>query len=134
MPTNPVRCWLCAAVLLCAGVAMAAPHKVRVNDPELIRSLVAGGARVIADYGSFQLIETEKMPAAGDPRLETADDLDVIELHARRLNTRAPEIQALRGTRGAAAGKRLHLVHFAGPIKPEWTELLEQGGVRIVAY
>jgi len=28
----------------------------------------------------------------------------------------------------------MHLVHFAGPIKPEWREALEQNDVEIVSY
>jgi len=33
---------------------------------------------------------------------------------------------------GISSGKRLHFVHFAGPIKPEWVEALWQNGVEIV--
>jgi hypothetical protein len=32
------------------------------------------------------------------------------------------------------AGKKLHLVQFVGPIKPEWREALEQTGVSVVHY
>ena len=50
------------------------------------------------------------------------------------LDTRAAEIQALRRPAGAFAGKRLHLIQFAGPVKPEWRAALEKTGTRIVSY
>ena len=40
----------------------------------------------------------------------------------------------LRRNAGTFAGKRLHLVQFAGPIKPEWVDALEQNGARVVTY
>jgi len=114
-----------------ATAAWGGTHKVRVNDPALAKSLVARGGRLIADYGSFQIIESDTVPAAP---AELVDDFDVIQLNARRLDTRAPETQALRRPVAAVSGKRLHLVQFASPIKPEWVTALEQSGVAVVAY
>ena len=114
----------------------AAPHKVRVKDPELARELLQRGGKLIADYDSFQLIETsETVPAV--PRRERAqaeDKSDEIELNATRINTRSPEGRTLRKARGAFSGSRLHLIQFAGPIKPEWRDTLEKFGVKIVNY
>ena len=116
--------------------ALARPHKLLVHDAAQASELKARGARLLADYGSFQLLETDDalLAAPGLSRVELADDLDFIELNAGRLDTRAPGVMAQRRAVAPAAGNRLHLVQFAGPIKPEWREALEQTGVRVVHY
>jgi uncharacterized repeat protein (TIGR01451 family) len=136
MPRSLCRLFLSLIVLCFSGFAFGAPHKVRVSYPALAKLLIDRGGRQIADYGAFQLIETDDpTPALANPnRAEAADDFDVIELNSRRLNTRAPEVQAQRKIVGAFAGKKLHLVHFVGPIKSEWRAALEQNGVQIVHY
>src|SRR5262249_11705090 len=50
------------------------------------------------------------------------------------LDTRQSEVQALRKSVGAFAGKRLHLIQFAGPVLPEWHDALLKTGVQIVTY
>ena len=114
----------------------AAPHKVRVSDPGIASALIAGGGRLVADYGSFHLIETDAPLPTGvnADAVQVEDDSDFIELHARRLNTRAAEVRALRRGVGAFNGRRLHLVQFAGPPLPEWRERLEREGAQIVSY
>jgi uncharacterized repeat protein (TIGR01451 family) len=124
------------AILFAAGELWAAPHKVRVKDPELARELMTRGGKLIADYGSFQWIETPE-PVAPDARRERAqleDGTDTVELNSVRIHTRSPEGQALRKLSGGFAGRRLHLIQFAGPIKPEWRESVEQLGLKIVNY
>lgn len=115
---------------------MAAPHKLRVNDPALANSLVAKGAKVIGHYGAFSVLEADDAALVGTAtnRLEIADRWNYIRLNAREMGTRAAEIKALRKPIGAFSGKRLHLVQFAGPIKPEWVEALNQSGATIVTY
>jgi Subtilase family len=127
---------VCLILLMAVSGAAAASHKVRVNDPALSQTLMARGGKLIADYGDFQIVETDEDPAvvAGPGRLEPADDMDVIHLNARRLNTRRAEVQALRKPAASFSGKRLHLVHFAGPIKPEWIKALDQSGALIIGY
>jgi uncharacterized repeat protein (TIGR01451 family) len=124
------------AVLSGAGVASAQTHKLRVNDPAVAKALIDRGGKLIADYGGFQLIETSETPAVGREtgRIQNEDRSDIIELNVRHLNTRAPEIRALRRAAGAFTGKRLHMVHFAGPIKSEWLAELEKSGGRIISY
>lgn len=114
----------------------AAPHKLRVDDPVLTRNLVAQGAKVIGDYGAFTVLEANDALLAGDVsnHVEVADDLNMIHLNAREMDTRAPEVKALRKVRGTFAGKRLHLLQFAGPVKPEWLAALKQNGVQVVTY
>lgn len=122
-----------ALFLASIHLAGAGPVKIRVNDPSATQSLLAQGARLIADYGSFQLLEVESLPPA-EPWAETVADYDVVRLNARPLNTRAATIQALRRPVPPFAGKRLHLVQFAGPVKVDWVEALEQTGVQLVCY
>ncbi len=124
-----------------ASAAWAAPHKWRVSDAPLAKSLVARGGKLIADYGGFQIIQADDAALTNldASRMENEDEYDAIKLNAARLDTRAAEIQALRKPAGAFAGKRLHLVQFAGPVKPEWRAALEKAlrpatGARIVSY
>ncbi len=126
--------WIFMATI--ASVALAESHKLRVNDPALAKSLIAQGGRLVADYGSFQVLESDIVPpgGTGSQGSQLADDLNLIQLNARVLDTRKPEIQASRRAVAPFSGKRLHLVHFAGPIRPEWVEALESNGVQIISY
>ncbi len=136
MQMNTTRWFVGAFLWLTAGVCLGAPHKLRVNDPALAQSLVAQGGRLVADYGAFQVVETDQTPSLkpDDARIQAADRFDFIQLGSKSLNTRAPEARLLRKAVGAFTGRRLHLVHFAGPIKPEWHEALAQTGVKIISY
>ncbi len=62
------------------------------------------------------------------------DEYNLIKLNAAPLDTSLPQIQALRQPVAAFDGKRMHLVHFAGPVQPAWRESLLQAGVQIVSY
>ena len=131
------RCLFFILVLLStAGAVRAASHKWRVNDAALAKSLVARGGKLAADYGGFQIIQAdnEALTNLDASRIENEDEFDVIKLNAAQLDTRSAEIRALRKPVGAFAGKRLHLVQFIGPIKPEWRAALEKTGARIVSY
>jgi len=139
-----VFCWLAPAWLSRAQIpsqppaasSSAAPrHKVQVSDPALAGQLAASGARRIADYGGFQLFDVDHATAtAWAGRMELRDEYNVIQLNAARLDTSRPQIQALRKPAAAFAGKRLHLIHFAGPVQPAWRESLLQAGAQIVSY
>ena len=139
MPVRVLRNLVIAlAVILFSNLTFARPHKVRVSDPAAAAELKAQGARLLADYGSFQLFETDVAPTTTATlqreRVESADESDFIELNAGPLDTRADAVIALRKTALPFAGKKLHLVQFVGPIKPEWREALEQTGVSVVHY
>jgi hypothetical protein len=125
-----------AAVSLTGGLVSAAPHKLRVDDPALVRTLADRGGKVIGDYGSFTVLEADDALLAGvnSNHLEVADDWNLIRLNAREMDTSAPQVKALRKTRGAFSGRNLHLVQFAGPVKTEWLEALKRSGARIVSY
>lgn len=116
--------------------SLAAPHKLRVEDPTLTKVLVAQGAKVIGDYGTFSVLSAEDALLANgiSNRVEVADDWNLIRLNSGELDTRASEMKARRNVRGVFAGKKLHLVQFAGPVKPGWLAELKQNGVQIVSY
>lgn len=141
---------LCAAglwVLLSSSVAASgaagggqpislATHKIEVHTPALRAKLEAQGAKLIADYGSYQLYEAAQIApdVLNQPGIESRDQYNIIELHAAPLDTSKPEVQALRKTAGSFSGKHLHLVQFAGPVQPAWRDELVAAGVQIVAY
>ena len=118
------------------AVASAGRHKVQVQDPAQAAQILAQGGRLVADYGSYQLFE---LPSAGvvvpgQSGNQSRDEYNMILLNAARLDTSKPEVQAMRQSVGAFAGKHLHLVQFAGPVQPEWREALVKAGVQIVTY
>lgn len=91
---------------------------------------------MVAHYDNFQLIETDEAKPADDraDRAQLADDSNHLELNTGRIDTRSPQVKALRTSRGAFQGHRLHLVHFAGPVKAEWRAALERSGARVMSY
>ncbi len=124
---------------LLSGVASAAfadTHTLRVKDSAFANELLSRGGRLVADYGNFQLIETdEDKPAAGRAgRAELVEGSHLLELNIGRIDTRSPQIKSLRKSRGEFQNQRLHLVQFAGPVKPEWRGALERSGARVVSY
>ncbi len=112
-------------------------RKFRVSDPATAARLVAGGGKLLVDYGGFQLIA---VPAAS-PNLaalavqegaEPRDEDDRILLNSGPIDTTVRPAPATQ--QGFAAGKRLHLIHFVGPVKPEWIADLRKTGVEVVTY
>jgi hypothetical protein len=138
LPNLSFKQWflIFAAYLSIAIAATGAPVKWRVSDPALAKTIVARGGKLVADYGGFQIIQADDatLTNLNFSRMEAQDDFDVVELNAARLDTRTAEIRALRKPAGAFAGRRLHLVQFAGPVKPEWRAALEKTGARVVSY
>ena len=131
---TPVIALALAASLVVPFVADA--RKVQVDDPEQRAQFLAKGARLVADYGSYQLFDADTV----DPqmlrgrKIELRDDYDIIQLNAAPLDTTRAEIKALRKPLAAFTDKRMHLVQFAGPVLPEWREKLLGTGVKIVSY
>jgi PKD repeat protein len=112
-------------------------QKFRITNPELAREAIASGAELVADYGSFQIFRANGGLArklATDPNAEDLSAQNLITLRAGLLDTASPKVQALRKSVAFASGKRLHLVQFVGPVKPEWRAELENTGVSIVSF
>ncbi len=145
MRTRVGRCGRClCALLILIGLAAISHgqnaasrglHKIEVNDQALAARIAASGGRLIADYGGYKLYDAAwpivDLPAG---KAEARDDYNSIFLNATRLDTSKPEVQALRKKAGTFSGKRMHLVHFAGPVQPGWRKELLDAGVEIVSY
>jgi hypothetical protein len=115
----------------------AAPHKVQLSAKQ-VQELAERGANhlVVADYGTFKLVEVDEKTLASLPEgAEVRNDFNEILLNAGTINTASVHGQSLRGMRmHAAGGKRLHMVQFSGPIKPEWYKEMAATGVQVVTY
>lgn len=131
------------AALFVAGELVAEPpqrpagRKVRVSDPAISRQLQASGATLLADYGTFQLLDADPARVAGlihAGGAEARDEEDLILLNSRTVDTRSDEGRKARGTLEPFSGRRLHLVQFVGPVKPEWYSALEGTGAEVVTY
>jgi len=114
----------------------ASVHKVQVSA-EKAALLEKQGSKVIADYGSYKLLQTQGAAlaeVASQPGVELRDDYNEILLNAGPINTASAQGQSLRGMTLPTTGKRFHLVQFAGAIQPEWVKGLEATGLKIVTY
>jgi hypothetical protein len=131
-PAAGMACLLC----LMLGLGVAGAHKFRVDDPQVARALLAQGNQLIADYGSFQIFQSTNpaSASAGEEHVQLEDRLDRLQLVGASLDTSAPATRSLRPAVGGFEGRRLHLVQFAGPIKPEWRQALEATGVAVISY
>ncbi len=137
------RALLGIMVLLAAAVGAVpqpgrpAVRKVRVSDPTVSREVLAAGGRLLADYGSYQVLEIDparviSLIKAGSA--EALDEDDLVLLNVRTIDTRSDEARAQRAPVEAFTGRRLHLVQFIGPVKPEWYAALEATGAEVVTY
>ena len=112
-------------------------HKVQITDRTLVGDLKARGGRLIADYGGYVLMELSTRMAldlAARPDVEPRDEYNLVRLNAGHIDTTRLEARSPRGGAGGLRGKRLHLVQFAGPVKPEWYDGLTRTGVKVVTY
>lgn len=112
-------------------------EKVRIADAQLVQQVVAQGGQVVADYGAFQVVSVSSAVASsllGRSGVEVLTEDNVIALNAGALDTTTAAAKALRQPVGPAAGRSLHLIQFAGPIKPEWISGLRASGVQLVTY
>jgi hypothetical protein len=126
---------LILACLLFSNIGQAAGRKVQANDPATAALLKARGAQLIGDYGSYQLYRVSSTSALALPAgAEARDEYDQILLNAVSLNTTEQATLALHKALGLFSGKRLHLIHFAGPVLPSWHDALLKTGVQIVTY
>jgi len=95
----------------------------------------ARGGALVADYGAFRVYQiAEVTPDVQRSDLETRDDFNEIRLNAATLNTGDAQSKAAVKAVGGFGGKRLHLLHFAGPIKKEWLDELNATGVKVISY
>ncbi len=100
-----------------------------------MQALKANGGRVIADYGSFVLLEVNDALAAeveNSSNAQIVDENNVVMLNAGAIDTRNEKSTA--SMVADKSGKQMRLVQFAGPIRPEWYNALVATGVHVVTY
>ncbi len=88
------------------------------------------GRRLVASVLAWCLSTWGAPPAAG----RGAGTSSGILLNVGVIATGSAEAEALRAPVGSFEGRRLHLVQFAGPIRPDWYADLEATGVEVVQY
>ncbi|MFN0108319.1 MAG: S8 family serine peptidase [Blastocatellia bacterium] len=114
-------------------------HKLRVTDHKIAAELKRQGAQFVADYGLFQVFNADEQLVGGikpGNGVSFSDEDNLVLLNAGTLDTTRPELQQQRGRAESFSNGEagLHLVQFAGPIKPNWYAALEATGVKIVNY
>src|SRR6185436_10409163 len=118
------------------SAAGAKPHKIQVSDPFLATEMAARGARLLTDYGGYKLFEVDAVtPEMLNAHVaEIRDEYNLIMLNVGAIDTTTQGAKALRKSAGSFAGKRLHLVQLAGPVRPDWHRELLNTGVQIISY
>ncbi|MGH9967909.1 MAG: S8 family serine peptidase, partial [Pyrinomonadaceae bacterium] len=112
-------------------------HKVQVSDDKTARKIEAQGGRLIGNYEAFKVYETSSaglQSLGSDNSAQLRDEDNVIQLNAGAFDTTNSEAQAMRGRVSSFTGKRMRLVQFAGPVKPEWYAGLLKTGAEVVTY
>ena len=125
-----------ASVNVVAGANYRSPgtlHKISVTDRQTVSALTSQGARVIADYGSYVLLQANDA-LANTKGAQLVDENNVVSLNAGAIDTTTPDAQAKRTAISGKNGKGMHLIQFAGPIRPEWYQALVATGAHIVTY
>jgi hypothetical protein len=114
----------------------ASAHKIQVRDSATAKQIADDGGRLLADYGSYQLYRVDQVHTGlvQSGVVELRDDCNLIRLNAVTIDTSTATVQAVSQTISSLRGKRMHLVQFVGPIKPEWRDALKQTGAQIVTY
>jgi hypothetical protein len=108
-------------------------HKISVSDRQIANGLTARGARLIADYGSYVLLEANEA-LANTKGAQMVDENNLVSLNSGAIDTTTPDAQSKRTANNASTGKGMRLIQFAGPIRPEWYQALVATGVRVVTY
>jgi subtilisin-like proprotein convertase family protein len=115
-----------------------ARRKLRVADVDLARLVTDAGGQLVADYGSFQVVDVDEATAtslaAAHEAVEILHDHDVIMLNVGPLDTTSPQAAALRAPAGTFSGKRLHLVQFSAPVQEPWLDSVKKTGVQLITY
>jgi len=129
-----------AAVLALTGVSLAeiplpyiSPgniHKVQIADRQIATQTVARGSKPIADYGSFQLMEVDRREfdrlTASSSSAIARDEYNVVEFLGHPIDTSVEPAQQ------PVPGRSLHVIHFRGPVRPEWLQQVDAARCRIV--
>ncbi len=139
------------ALTICAGpgreakAADGGPTKWRLltvpASPQASVLVRSNGVRVIARYDSFTLVEAsgaavKRLLAAGG---EFRDDMRRVRIGGHTFDPAAATTYLTARTGEAPrmatkGGSGMVVVHFVGPLKPEWLEAIQSTGVELVNY
>src|SRR5262249_42280054 len=78
-------------------------HKVQIEDPNLVRDILALGGRLVANYGSFAVLDVDSDLAetlTQNPQVAVRDTYNVIQLNGGPLDTTGPVAQDLQAAAG----------------------------------
>ncbi|NJL32749.1 MAG: hypothetical protein HC893_01440 [Chloroflexaceae bacterium] len=111
---------------------------VDASDTATRTRLIAHGASLLVDYGTFSLwrVPVATAPAARQQTsLSGSATFDAIVLRDSVINTSVenPDSQVSRQQQ-RIDGEQFWLVQFVGPIKAEWLKTIEATGVHLVIY
>jgi hypothetical protein len=123
------------------GQSAPAKSKVLVypTGTESVSQLKERGIDRVVNYGSYWLVEATddqvaSLKARYGDRAMKADYMNRVELAATSLDTTSGELTAPASLQESESpGKRLWLVHFQGPVRPEWMKQLEEAG-KVINY
>src|SRR5436190_1722045 len=115
------------------GLAQAASskkHKVLIypTADDTVDQLKQSGISKVENYGSYWLVEADDnelkaLKARHGDRAVKANYLNHIELNVAGVDSSAGEPAIPENLREREPGeKRMRLVHFKGPVRPEWME------------
>jgi hypothetical protein len=123
-------------VVILAAPPAATAHKVKVWDSSTAKLIQEDGGRLLADYGSFQFYEVDRVrpELLQSDAAEVCDNCDRLLLNAASIDTSTTVAKAARRPAATFSGKRLHLIQFVGPVQTAWREALRKTGVRIINY
>jgi hypothetical protein len=120
------------AVAAMAQAVGSGDGTVKIRVPRSMEGTFAG--RLVAEYESFAVYSVDAKAVPAGDGVEVLENENRILLNSGALDTTLPAVQALRRPRGVFNGKAMHIVQFAGPVKPEWYDALVHTGVDVVTY
>ena len=98
----------------------------------MVAVLVMGiGWPLQTSASSEQNVKSGAVSAAASP---DPNDDSLILLNSTQINVKSVDARTARKAVGAFSGRRMHLIRFTGPIKPEWQRMLTDRGLEIVDY
>jgi len=136
-PLSPLPRHFAAGVMVAALLAVAGTAAAdKLVVPKGFSPGAIAGAELIADYGSYRLVQVPASAAAdalqahsdqGVRRLQRPDWL-LFEQQPFNTQQNPPQLKA------PASGAGLHLVQFVGPVKQAWLDSVQAAGATPVHY
>lgn len=124
------------------GISTAIGQSLRVEDPQEAQLLKAAGAKSVATYEDFEVLEfpaddgvlKEAIKPLLGPSTFIESDWTTIFLNTGSIDTSSLEAKSAQTRFLQQPSPGLFMVQLAAPPKPQWIEALEKSGARIVDY